>query len=206
MQMKTLAGQSPTLASMFRKSDIVISRSQEVASSDEMSELMAMFGDASLTGWAPATPRYKSVSPIRTPVEATASLVRRTPSCSTGLNTSQSAPSGLLAAAPRPCRKSRDTRKISSSDADKLLSGEIDVQAPAANSRLAMMRGDGVFSVSCPTLPVSEEQGADAGPLASPKRRRFSPTRGSSDFDLPSLCAQSHPETTSRGNRPESVM
>ena len=62
MQMKTLAGQSPTLASMFRKSDIVISRSQEVASSDEMSELMAMFGDASLTGWAPATPRYKSAS------------------------------------------------------------------------------------------------------------------------------------------------
>jgi hypothetical protein len=43
--MKTLSSQSPTLAALFRKSDRLAQYSTEVASADDMVELMALFTD-----------------------------------------------------------------------------------------------------------------------------------------------------------------
>ena len=48
MQMKTLSSKSPTLSALFRKSDIQDARTTEVATADEMQELMTMLGDVNL--------------------------------------------------------------------------------------------------------------------------------------------------------------
>ena len=45
LQLKTLSGKSPTLGDLFRKSDIKAARTTEVASAEEMLELMSMFSD-----------------------------------------------------------------------------------------------------------------------------------------------------------------
>jgi hypothetical protein len=167
MQMKTLTAQSPTLAGMFRKSDIMVSRMTEVASSDDMTELMALFGNASVSDWTSGAPRHKSVSPVRAPAPE-ATIVRRTPSCVVGV---PGTPASRMAGPP-----GRGKFKISSGDFDQLLSGAIDV---AAHGRAALQGGGGIFSTSCPTLPVSSvaAQPEERSPLGSPKRRRCSPTR-----------------------------
>lgn len=152
MQMKTLTAQSPTLAGMFRKSDIMVSRMTEVASSDDMTELMALFGNASVSDWTSGAQRHKSVSPVRAPApEATS--VRRTPSWGAGV---PGTPTSRMAAPP-----GRGKFKISSADFDHLSSGA----------------GGVAFSASCPTLPVSSvaAQPVELSPLGSPKRRRCSP-------------------------------
>lgn len=46
--MKTLSGSSPTLSSLFRKLHIQAARSTEVASADDMLELLALFSDVKL--------------------------------------------------------------------------------------------------------------------------------------------------------------
>ena len=45
LQLKTLSGKSATLGDLFRKSDIKAARTTEVASAEEMLELMSMFSD-----------------------------------------------------------------------------------------------------------------------------------------------------------------
>ena len=130
MQMKTLSGKSPTLGGLFRKSCIQAARTTEVASEDDMFELMSLFADVKLLQQSiESRPKSRPVSrsnsvcsgrsPVRSPNRSPCrspdppgspidaghfcgSPVFRAPSCNTEMPGSKLSSDDLRSSAKRP--------------------------------------------------------------------------------------------------------
>ena len=137
MQMKTLSSKSPTLSALFRKSDIQDARTTEVATADEMQELMTMLGDVNLAqqeidsrpnsrpGSRPGSrsvsrtsSTHRQYSPVNDPSCLTVPLGGRS---SPVFGTGSSSPRRNFAGAAAE-RRSRE--KLSSADFDMVENGE----------------------------------------------------------------------------------
>ena len=137
MQMKTLSSKSPTLSALFRKSDIQDARTTEVATADEMQELMTMLGDVNLAqqeinsrpnsrpssrpgsrSASRTSSTHRQYSPVHDPLCSAAPLHGRT-SPVFGMDVSSSPRRNFAGAAAE--RRSR--AKLSSSDFDMVENG-----------------------------------------------------------------------------------
>ena len=192
MQMKTLSSKSPTLSALFRKSDIQDARATEVATADEMQELMTMLGDVNLAqqeidsrpnsrpnsrpGSRPGSrsvsrtsSTHRQYSPVNDPSCLTVPLGgRSSPVFGTGSSSLRRNFAGAAAE-----RRSRE--KLSSADFDMVENGE---DWPRGNS-CPRMSATADAQMWGSEFESGREKIVDNGPssmessYASPKRRRW---------------------------------